>query len=269
MEKRQASKFYPYFDVEEKSVIDKMTGFFNSVVFKQQPLLTEFLDPAQRDILRTIAGNDLFMQDFGGYQAAEKKRVYLTEDWTNFDLSDYGVTAFSINYPNKFEKLSHSAILGSLANSGIETETFGDIITNGNGQWQFFGKSELTDFFQKEITRIGRVKVKVEPIDFRNVIVPEDDSSETSIIVTSLRVDAILSGISNQSRSQIQNSISTNLVKLNWHGIKDSNIIVKVDDVLSLRHFGRCKVEDIRTTRKGKYKVVLRLWQTKKHKQRN
>lgn len=96
-------------------------------------------------------------------------------------------------------------------------------------------------------------------------MVPEDDSIEKTKIVASMRIDAVLSGISRQSRGQIQKMINSQLVKLNWHEIADSNIMIKEDDVLSLRHFGRILIEDVSTTRKGKYKVVLRLWQTKKH----
>lgn len=79
-----------------------------------------------------------------------------------------------------------------------------------------------------------------------------------------MRVDAVLSGISKQSRGQIQKMIDSKLVKLNWHDITGSNIMVKEDDVLSLRHFGRVLIENVSATRKGKYKVVLKLWQTKK-----
>lgn len=79
-----------------------------------------------------------------------------------------------------------------------------------------------------------------------------------------MRIDAVLDGISRKSRVQIQKMIEANLVKLNWHDVMDSNIMVKENDVLSLRHFGRIKIEDISATRKGKYKVVLKLWQTKK-----
>ncbi|MBA1395350.1 RNA-binding protein, partial [Lactobacillus sp. XV13L] len=62
-------------------------------------------------------------------------------------------------------------------------------------------------------------------------------------------------------------AITNNAVKLNWHIVRDSNIIVKEKDVLSLRYFGRCQITNIETTRKNKFKVVLRLWQTKKNGQ--
>ncbi|WP_308555622.1 YlmH/Sll1252 family protein [uncultured Lactobacillus sp.] len=264
MERRQASKFYPHFNQEERPVIDYFTGLFNQLIFKHEPILTDFLDPAKRDILKTIVGNDAFIQEYGGYPNAEKKRAFLSEEWVNLRPEDYQIQPYEINYPQKFIQINHSAVLGTLANSGIDTDTFGDIITDESGKWQFFAKKELNDFFEEQIDRVGRAQVKLKPISFKEVLVPEDDSSEKTEVVASMRIDAVLSGISKQSRGQIQKMINSNLVKLNWHDIADSNIMVKENDVLSLRHFGRILIEDISATRKGKYKVVLKLWQTKK-----
>ena len=58
MERRQASKFYPHFNQEERPVIDYFTGLFNQLIFKHEPILTDFLDTGKRAILRTIVGND-------------------------------------------------------------------------------------------------------------------------------------------------------------------------------------------------------------------
>lgn len=264
MEKRQASKFYPYFGVNERPTIDQLVGLFNSLIFKGQAILTDFLDPGQREILRVIVGKSAFVQDFGGYPDAEKRRAYLSEEWVNLRPADYQVTPFTIEYPKKFAELSHSSILGTLANSGVALDTFGDIITDGQGKWQFMGKTELTDFFTDQIDRIGRTKVKVRPISFKEVLKPEDDSQKKTTVVASLRLDALLSGVSHQSRSQIKEAVAASKVKLNWHEIQNSNIMVKENDVLSLRHFGRLQVIKIAATKKGKYKVVFKLWQTKR-----
>lgn len=211
-------------------------------------------------------GNEAFIQEFGGYQNAEKKRVYLNDEWDNLTISDYHVTAFEIIYPNKFTQLTHSAILGTLANSGVETDTFGDIITDGKGRWQFFAKSELSNFFTEQVDRIGRTKVKIRSISAKEILTPEDDSVSKDEIVASLRVDSVLAGISKQSRTVLKAQIEAGNAKLNWHDIKNSNIMVKENDTLSLRHFGRIKIMSITSTRKGKYRVVLKLWQTRKKK---
>src|SRR5699024_8452105 len=102
-------------------VIDYFTGLFNQLIFKHEPILTDFLDPGKRAILRTIVGNDAFVQEYGGYSNAEKKRVYLSEEWLNLRPSDYQIQPYEIEYPQKFTKINHSVILGTLANSGIDT----------------------------------------------------------------------------------------------------------------------------------------------------
>ena len=61
MERRQASKFYPHFNQEERPVIDYFTGLFNQLIFKHESILMDFLDSAKRDILKIIVGNDDFI----------------------------------------------------------------------------------------------------------------------------------------------------------------------------------------------------------------
>ena len=256
-------------DLSDQKTVDKMNGIINNVLGKHEEVLTDFLDPGERDILKKIAQTEVCLQSFGGYSNAEKKRVFITEDWDTIAPSSYQITVFNVEYPQKFACLSHSAILGSLANAGIETSTFGDIITDGNGRWQFFAKSELKDFFQHEINHIGKTKVRIRPSLNQKVIIIDDESEMLTAIVSSLRLDAVLASITHESRQQIKANISNNLVKLNWHSVKDFNIMVDEDDVLSLRHFGRCKIMDISTTRKGKHKVVYKLWQTKRKNHRD
>lgn len=228
--------------------------------------MTGFLNPGQIKILKTIAGTEIYIQEYGGYQKAEKKRLYLTPKRSKLKNYDFRIAACQINYPSKFTQLTHSMILGTLANAGIETDTFGDIITDGNGNWQFMVKKELLSFFRKEINRIGQTKVRIEAVELSQVLLPEDNSKEVAIIVSSLRIDTVLSGISGYSRKKIKDAFANNLIKLNWHHVVDTNIIVKKDDILSLRYFGRSQILDILVTRKNKYKVVLKLWQKKKHR---
>ena len=256
-------------NLSDQKTVDKMNGLINNVLGKHEDVLTDFLDPGERDILKKIAQTEVCLQSFGGYSNAEKKRVFITEDWDTIAPSSYQITVFNVEYPQKFACLSHSAILGSLANAGIETSTFGDIITDGNGKWQFFAKSELKDFFQNEINQIGKTKVRIRPSLNQKVILADDESEMLTAIVSSLRLDVVLASITHESRQQIKIYISNNLVKLNWHSVKDFNIMVDEDDVLSLRHFGRCKITDISTTRKGKHKVVYKIWQTKRRNHRN
>ncbi|GFZ27738.1 YlmH family RNA-binding protein [Lactobacillus corticis] len=268
MQKRQASSFYPHFEQAERPTIDYFVGLFNRLMFQQEPILTDFLNPRERSILQTVVGGEAFLDEFGGFKQAERKRVWLTSEWTSHQFDEFEVAPFEIKYPSKFAQLSHGAIMGTLANAGIELKSFGDIITDGKGRWQFFAKAELTDFFLDEIQRIGSTKVKLNLIDWKEVLTPEDESVEDTIVAASMRVDAILAAASKHSRKQIQEDVNSQLVKLNWHNLAESNIIVNIGDVISLRHFGRVQVMSVATTKKGKFKVVLKLWRTKGHKRK-
>lgn len=168
------------------------------------------MDPGKSDILKTIVGNEAFIQEFGGYKDAEKKRVYLNLEWDNLRPDDYQIIPFEIEYPEKFSQLNHSSILGTLANSGLETDTFGDIITDGKGRWQFFAKKELSDFFIEQIDRVGNIKVKIKPISFKDVLIPQDDSLEKNIIINSLRIDAFLAELARIVEAKFKKQLIVN-----------------------------------------------------------
>lgn len=147
---------------------------------------------------------------------------------------------------------------------GIKLDTFGDIINDENGTWQFFVKTELKNYFLEQVTRVGSTKVKLHEFPLSKVLVQEDDSKELSVITISLRLDAVVSAVTNLSRSQVKKMIEDGEVKLNWHLVAQSNIIVSVQDMLSIRHYGRYEIINLTTTKKGKKRLEIKAWQAKK-----
>ncbi|KRL63476.1 YlmH/Sll1252 family protein [Lactobacillus psittaci] len=249
-----------------ESDVNYLSGELSQLIFKEEEILTPFLDPAQRQILKELAGNDFSLQEFGGYHDFEKARVIIRKDWQYQEVNSFEVALFEINYNQKFSQISHGQILGVLANSGIQLSAFGDIITDGQGRWQFFAKQELADFFQNEIFKIGSTHVKIKKLPINHVLPVVDEHEENSYIVSSLRLDAVVSALSRISRKQGQGKITDGEIKINWHEEHDFNIMVKMDDVISIRHLGRIKIINITTTRKGRYCLEVYLWQSKNHK---
>lgn len=264
MEKRQASSFYQHFDESERPTVDYFVGLFNQFLFKNEPILTDFLNPREQYIFREIVGGYAQLYSFGGFSNAEKKRLLLC-DWSQaYEPSMFKVTLLEIAYPQKWAELTHSQILGVLTHLGIELDTFGDIINDENGKWQFFVKTELKDYFIEQVTRVGRTKVKLHDLPLSKVLAQEDDSKELSVITISLRLDAVVSAVTNLSRSQVKKIIADGEVKLNWHLVAQSNIIVSVQDMLSIRHYGRYEIINLATTKKGKKRLEIKAWQAKK-----
>lgn len=263
-QKRQASSFYQHFDYEERPEVDYYTGLFNRFIYQQEPILTDFINPRQMYIFKEIVGNEAQIYHDGGYKNAEKQRALLCDWNAPYNLEHFEVQPLQIEYNKKWDKLTHSQILGVLANSGVEISSFGDIINDEEDNWQIFVKKDLTDFFIQNITRIGRSKVKLKPISRNEVLNVADDATSKSAVSISLRLDAVIASAANMSRSQVKESINNGNIKLNWHVVQESNIIVNVYDILSIRHFGRIQLEKISHTSKGKYRLEFKVWQTKK-----
>ena len=255
MEKRQASSFYQHFDESERPTVDYFVGLFNQFLFKNESILTDFLNPREQYIFQEI---------FGGYPNAEKKRMLLCDWDKGYEQTDFKISLLEVEYPKKWSKLTHSQILGVLTHLGIELDTFGDIINDENENWQFLVKGELVDYFIEQIDRVGRTKIKLKELPLSKVLVQEDDSTEMSAVSISLRLDAIVSSITNLSRSQVKKIIEDGEVKLNWHIVAQSNIIVSVQDMLSIRHYGRYEILNLTTTKKGKKRLEIKVWQAKK-----
>lgn len=264
MEKRQANSFYQHFDESERPTVDYFVGLFNQFLFKNEPILTDFLNPREQYIFREIVGGYAQLYSFGGFSNAEKKRMLLCEWSEGYKSDKFNISLLEIAYPQKWSELTHSQILGVLTHLGIELDTFGDIINDENGNWQFFVKAELKDYFLEEIDRIGRTKVKLSELPLSKVLVQEDDSEEMTSVAISLRLDAVISAITNLSRSQVKKIIEAGEVKLNWHLVTQSNIIISVQDMLSIRHYGRYEIINLATTKKGKKRLEIKVWQAKK-----
>ncbi len=77
MEKRQASSFYQHFDESERPTVDYFVGLFNQFLFKNEPILTDFLNPREQYIFREIVGGYAQLYSFGGFSNAEKNRMLL------------------------------------------------------------------------------------------------------------------------------------------------------------------------------------------------
>ena len=67
---------------------------------------------------------------------------------------------------------------------------------------------------------------------------------ETKIIVTSLRLDCIVSALLNQSRTKAVAYIKDGAVKLNYSIEDEANKKVEIKDLISIKGFGRYVLED-------------------------
>lgn len=250
---------YQHFREDEKQFIDQVSDWLRQVEMQYTPYLSPFLDPRQQFIVESIAGQyeDIKISAYGGYEAAERRRLYLSPSYFDPDQNDFDIRIAEIRYPKKFADLSHGKILGTLMGAGIDRSTIGDIISDGD-RWQFFADGSIMDFLMSSIDKIGKITIQLEEISYTELILPKDSWEDRDEIVSSLRLDVVLAGAFNISRQKSKELIASGKVKINWNETDRPDTVLGIYDVVSIRGYGRLRLQSIEgKTKKEKIRLSL------------
>ena len=250
---------YQHFRKDEHPFIDSIGDWLEQVESQYAPYLTDFLDPRQAYILETLIrqNSELQFHFYGGYTQAERTRCLIYPSYYQPEMSDFEIELFEIIYPVKFSTLSHGKVLGTLVNTGIRRESFGDIISDGH-RWQFFVGKEVANFIHFQVDKIGKVTVRVEARNYTEIVTPKDGWSEERITTSSLRLDILVSNVYNISRQRSKQLIESGKVKVNWIENTRPDFLVDLLDIVSIRGFGRIQIQELEgKTKKDKFRLLL------------
>lgn len=259
------TQYHPYFRPSEYVFIDRIEDQIAWVLNYDVPVLTDFLDPRQQYIVfnRVQAYSGIQVVTWGGFLNSERKRALIFPEYYSSNNQDFDISCLEIIYPDKFITLTHHQILGTLMNSGISRDILGDIITDGQ-RWQLLLASNFIDFLKYNMVKIGKYQISLEEVALSNIITPKEDWIQDTIYVNSLRLDLILAKTLRQSRDRIKKLIDHGDVKVNWQEVLKSDYVLTDSDMISIRRFGRVKIDSIEgKTKKGNYRVSVA---TKKNK---
>ena len=216
--------------------------------------ISKFLSEEEQILLKKVK-NKFFFPEF-----CERKRVIIYNNIDDFNINDY-ISVIKIEYNKKFGEITHRDVLGSLMGLGIKRECVGDIIVDDN--IYVFVIKEMEKYVLNNLITIGKVSVNVNIIsidDIKNINF--DKYIEDTIIVSSYRLDNIISERCAFSREKAKQYITLKNVKINGIVNVNPDYTVKIDDLISIHRFGRLIIkEEINKTKKDKY--VLRVLKTK------
>ena len=218
-----------------------------------------FLSPAEQDdFFRSPLSREFSFRFDGGYETAER-RILVTgrEDLFGYPaeppLSVLKISPLSEKFG---EELSHRDYLGAVLNLGIERELIGDILIREKHAWLFCMDS-IADYLTANLTRVRKTSVKASLSSLNHTDL-QPRLEPLSLNVASERLDAIVAGFTNQSRSQVGSLFSTGHVFINSRPVTDGSKHLQPGDILSVRGFGKARYEGIdRETRKGRQVVIL------------
>ncbi len=190
---------------------------------------------------------------YGGYSNSEYKRAIISQK--DVDIRDFEISTIKII--SKEDKLTHRSILGSILGLGLKREVIGDIITKDN-DYYFFVSSHLKDYVLDNLNKVGRTFIYLE--EYKGEIDYQIEYKENTIFVSSMRLDNIVSSSLNISRNKVKDMIIDGLIKINHKVITSPDKVVKIDDLLSIKGYGRILISDnIGKTKSGNLIIKIKM----------
>ena len=217
-------------------------------------VLLPFLDETYGAILEEMCKYQKApFEKYGKIINADRNRYILSQ----YDVSDddFKIVVYKIKYNKKYYEINHRNVLGALMGLGIKRESLGDIVIN-NGDIYFACIEEISKFIESEFKFVGKAPIELEEYNERieNVIRYDDKN----YFISSLRIDCVISAIYGISRSEAQELIIEGLVQVNHIINMNVSHVLKIDDIISVRHKGKFKVTALNgKTRSDRLNVTL------------
>lgn len=140
---------------------------------------------------------------------------------------------------------------------GVDRSKFGDIRLEGE-KIQFAIASEMADYVRANLTSIGKAKVHVTETEPEAYLLYTEEWSEELHIISSMRLDTVLSSVLNISRQKASMLIHAGRVKVNWTVREQPAFELQESDILSVRGYGRMKIMMIEgRTKKDKIRLQI------------
>mgnify|MGYP002626557499 CR=1 FL=1 len=249
------------------SETDILAGHFRDLASRSynQNLYTFtcFLGEAQTDLLLSMEKELSYagMELFGGTEYADRKIARFGRESVLGYSQDYPITCLKIDQPHdKYrEVLSHRDYLGALMNLGIERELLGDILITESAAW-LFCIDRISDFIIQNLLRVRHSIVQLTRI----AQLPEELHpvfQELQVIVSSERLDGIISRLYHLSRSQSQALFHAGKVFINGRQCDHSSVLCKNGDRISVRGFGKFIYRgQAGITGKGRSRITLQVY---------
>ena len=215
-----------------------------------------FLNLQEISILKSLKLESKYIL-FGGYENADR----CVASFSNDEVYSYPIVCIKIEpLQQKFsDKLTHRDFLGALMNLGIEREMLGDIkILNNEGY--LFCLDKISRYIVDNLSSIKHTSVKCKIIDD----IPElfnQLPDEEEYIVSSLRIDTVVSAVFKMSRNSASQLINQEKIFINSKTVYKDSVQLKEGDVVSVRGYGKfIYSQTVNETRKHKMVVAIRLY---------
>ena len=158
------------------------------------------------------------------------------------------------------DELSHRDFLGAVMNLGLKRPVIGDILVKDECAY-LFAEQQVTKFIQESLCTVRHTSVSCAVInsdDTDELLNIDPKYDRKTLTVASLRLDAVIAGVYNLSRTAAADTIRLQNVYINQRMTDNQAASVKVGDIISVRGRGRFVLaEEGHVTRKGRLSITV------------
>lgn len=229
-------------------ILDKITLSEN----KNKIEYTYFLDLAQIELVQKFI-KKLQITNYmlyGGFEDAERKICVIYPEKFNSQIVRKNLSQIiqiiRIDLPEDlYGKYSHRDYLGAVIKLGIKREKVGDIIVDKTGADIIVDK-DITKFLLDNLaglTRFSKSNISIQNIEsLRPVQIKKE---EVELIVSSMRLDNVISELARCSRNKALDIINMERVFINFQNETKKTKQVKMGDMITIRGKGRFYIREI------------------------
>lgn len=183
---------------------------------------------------------------FSSFDDCSKKIIYITKP--NICLLE-----FISN-----EELKHSDILGMLFSNNINPSKYGDILVKDN-HYYLITFDTIKYYLMNNLINIKNNLVVVEEKDIEVISDYKLDYEEFNILVSSLRLDNVVSTITNTSRNNTDILFKNKFILINYEIMNKKTYNINEGDIISIRKHGKYIFDSIiKKTNKDKYILKIK-----------
>ncbi|MCX5773543.1 MAG: YlmH/Sll1252 family protein [Fusobacteria bacterium] len=198
---------------------------------------------------------DVTIETYGGFEKSDRKMICF---YKGLSLREpFPIKMVKVTATSKFHTLRHKDFMGSILSCGVRREKFGDLMQVESELYVPIVEG-IEPVLIKEVTCIGKSPCKIEVVDPKSVYFVENNFKESVVIVSSLRLDAVVSELSKLPREKGAGLIEAGQVMVDYEIEKSKSKEISEGTTLTIRQFGKFKF-DVVLGKTGKERLKLRI----------
>ena len=228
--------------MEDISSFAKKIGSFIKRCEEGNVILLNFVDDAERSVVENLTKYASFNVQFeGGIAHADRVRCIFSP--YEIEKEDFKIKVYQIVYNKKFYEIYHRSILGSIMSLGIKRECLGDIVIKDNKDAFFACTQEISSYLENEFHSVGKTSISLKEVNYP--ISNEIKYETKTYFLSSMRLDVVIAGAYSLSRKETLDLLANSEVYLNHILNQNPSNLCKMNDEISVRHYGRIKITSV------------------------